>query len=367
MAIEVAIIGGSYSAFVAAKAYFKEAQANKEVHLTLISKSSHSYFNCAAPRLIVEPKLLDDVIFPVEKALKANSNGAAYTFVLGNVEKVDFETKLIEVNAETGTKIVNYDFLILASGSRAQNSAFKLNGDYKESLAAVKDLNKKVFAAKSIAIFGGGPTGVELAGELGFNYGKDKAIVLYTGKEGPVFELDPSRSATASSKLADLNVRVVNKVKYTEIEEKDGKTTVHLDDNTTKDFDLVVSTVRYYANSEFLPDLVKDKNGYVVTDDYLYVKGFKNVIAIGDILAKSPKTLVDLKFSQTSLVVNFIKKEIFKKGGNPKPYSPTTLTIVVPISKKGGVGKLFGYGAPSFVVAMVKGKDFMIPKAKDSF
>lgn len=367
MAIQVAIIGGNFSAFAAAKAYFKQAHANKDVHLTVISRSSHAYFNCAAPRLVVEPKLLDDVVFPVEKSLKTNSNGAAFTFVLGNVEKVDLEAKLIEVKAENGVQTVSYDFLILASGSRSENGAFKLNGDYKESLGAVKDLNKNVLAAKSIAVFGGGPTGVELCGELGFNYGTEKEIVLYTGKEGPVFELGQSRSAAAASKLADLKVKVINKVRYTKLEEKDGKTTAHLDDGTTKEFDFVVSAVQYFPNSEFLPELVKDKNGYVITDDHLYVKGFNNVLAIGDILAKSPKTLVDLKFSQHSLLVNFIKKEVFKKDSNPKAYSPTTLTIMVPISKKGGVGKLFGFGAPNFLVSMVKGKDFMIPKAKDGF
>jgi NADH dehydrogenase FAD-containing subunit len=55
---------------------------------------------------------------------------------------------------------------------------WKASGSHKEFVDVLHSYQAKVKKAKSIVIGGAGVTGVETAGELGFEYGKTKEITL---------------------------------------------------------------------------------------------------------------------------------------------------------------------------------------------
>ncbi|PYD23683.1 hypothetical protein DND58_29955, partial [Pseudomonas syringae pv. pisi] len=61
------------------------------------------------------------------------------------------------------------------------------------------------------------------------------------------------------------------------------------------------------------------------------------------------------------------KTHIVGQQGAAKKFAPVTSTILVPISRKGGEGRLFGWSLPNFLVWFLKSRNFMVDQASDSF
>ncbi|CAG85519.2 DEHA2B13068p [Debaryomyces hansenii CBS767] len=360
----IVIIGGSYAGIFAAKSIF--GRKDQSVNVTLISSSTNAYFNVSTSRLIVEPEKIDKTLFPVEKTLKKYSNGVDYRFVLGNVVSSNFNNNSLIVENAKGKQTINYDYLIVATGARTDIPAFKLGGNHQDTVDSIKKLNRSTKGAKKIIILGGGPTGVETAGELGYLYGKEKEIVLYTGSTGPLLQLGSSKSATTVSKLAQLGVKVVNNKKSTSFEESGSPSKVVFEDGSSEDADVVIPAYGLTPNSEFLDVKFLDSLGYLKTDEYLRVEGHHNVIGLGDILSIGENTILNIKYSQMAAFESVVDLELFgNKNSKLQPYSPIKTTLGVPVSRDWGVGVALGWSLPSFIIKFMKSKDFMIPKASE--
>lgn len=94
-------------------------------------------------------------------------------------ESIDVEAKKVRITGSTGTSMLDYDFLILATGSRAKGDApFKGMGSTENTKAARHDLQARAKRAKTIVVAGGGVTGCETAGELASEYGREKEIIF---------------------------------------------------------------------------------------------------------------------------------------------------------------------------------------------
>ena len=362
----IVTIGGSYAGIFAAKSIFGRKNKDQSVNVTLISSSTNAYFNVSTSRLIVEPEKIDKTLFPVEKTLKKYSNGVDYRFVLGNVVSSNFNNNSLIVENAKGKQTINYDYLIVATGARTDIPAFKLGGNHQDTVDSIKKLNRSTKGAKKIIILGGGPTGVETAGELGYLYGKEKEIVLYTGLTGPLLQLGSSKSATTVSKLAQLGVKVVNNKKSTSFEESGSPSKVVFEDGSSEDADVVIPAYGLTPNSEFLDVKFLDSLGYLKTDEYLRVEGHHNVIGLGDILSIGENTILNIKYSQMAALESVVDLELFgNKNSKLQPYSPIKTTLGVPVSRDWGVGVALGWSLPSFIIKFMKSKDFMIPKASE--
>ncbi|GJZ19418.1 FAD/NAD(P)-binding oxidoreductase family protein [Tanacetum coccineum] len=73
-------------------------------------------------------------------------------------------------------RLVPYDYLVIATGHGAP-----LPKTRAERLKQYQAENQKIKAAQSILIVGGGPTGVELAGETAVNYLDKKITLVHKG------------------------------------------------------------------------------------------------------------------------------------------------------------------------------------------
>ncbi|SCU80211.1 LAFA_0B08152g1_1 [Lachancea sp. 'fantastica'] len=360
----VVIIGGSFAGISAAEII---TGSKKPVKVTIISESSHAYFSVASPRALVEPEVSKQLFHSVkDKASKINKN---VSVVVGKATKVDADSNTVVVEDGTGSQqTVLYDFLILASGSRAHSPAFKLHGNYTQSRDALLDLSNKIKSAKTIAVLGGGPTAVETTGELGLSYGKDKSISIYTGASGPLANWNSKVTERASQQLKNLNVQVVNVIKASKIEENsEGKFEVQFSDGTSKTFDLAISAHGIIPNSEFLDPKMLDKRGFVETDEFLVSKAYSNILAYGDIVSNRPCTIIDIERVQASTLSATIEALVFGGSSAKKPLKNTPEMGLVPISRNGGVGVLFGWRVPSWFVRMLKSKDFMVSRGAKSF
>lgn len=180
MAKTVVILGGSFAGLKIAHLLLqKTLPVVKGLKVIVVSKSTHMYWNLAAPRAIVPGQIPDEKVFQPIKPAFAKYSSSNFEFVLGEATSVDPDVKKVEISTAEGARELEYDVLVVTTGSSAVGgSPWKQGNSYEESLAALHETQEKVKKAKSIVLGGGGVTGVETAGELGFEYGKEKQITL---------------------------------------------------------------------------------------------------------------------------------------------------------------------------------------------
>jgi NADH dehydrogenase FAD-containing subunit len=242
--------------------------------------------------------------------------------VLGAASSLDPTTKTVTVTTAAGETKQTYDVLILATGTRtaASNVPWKASlGGYQATKDVLHKHRELVKAAKSIVLGGGGPTGVETAGELGFEFGKTKEITLITSAAelcGDSLPVNISRGA--EKELQKLHVKITKGVKITDTKTTaDGKTELTLDNGQTKIVDLYLPTGGVVPNSEYIPRTLLDDKGYAIVDQFLRVKNADSVWAIGDIINIDPAQAVYLFKQHPALVKNL---DLVLKGKQPVPY-----------------------------------------------
>lgn len=175
----IVILGGSYAGISTAHRLLKQYAKLEPFRVTIVSPNTHFYWNMAAPRGVLPEQLTDEQLFrPVADGFKKYSNNE-FDFVLASAETVSPETKTVEIFGPAGKRSLDYDFLILATGSRTNgNTPLKGLSSTEATKDALHDLQKRIGDANTIVVGGAGVTGVEVAGELAFEYGPKKKIIL---------------------------------------------------------------------------------------------------------------------------------------------------------------------------------------------
>lgn len=368
---EVVIIGGSYAAINAVKIILTSKEG-VVVHITVIAPNKFAFNIPTVPRLLSQNQHLKDVVLDntVTFAKYTKDSKHSLDYVQGYVVGVDLEKQRVEANVDGKSVSYTYDNLILASGSRSSHTAFKMSnsGDHTVIEDAIKLLTSEIKNASSIAVIGGGPTGVETASEIAFEF-DNKKVTLFTGESRPLARLSEKLSTNATKKLRDVNVKVVNNLRSTSVKEIGNKTIVEFDDASSQEFDLVIPVFLTIPNSEYMsayPDLL-DKNGFIFTDKNLRLKGYPGVLVFGDLIQAASSTLVDLVYVQKAVLQKSIEKEILGLDVKLKDYEqPNHTMIVVPITRNGGVGTAYGFSMPNFLVRIGKAKDFFVSKTVES-
>lgn len=256
----------------------------------------------------------------IEPGFKQYSKDS-FEFIHGTASGLDPETKTVIITTAAGETKQTYDVLVLATGTRT-------TGDlpWKASLKgyqATKDILDKyrdlVQSADSIVLGGGGPTGVEAAGEIGFEYGKTKDITLITaGPELCDDCLPVNISKVAEKELQKLHVKITKGVKITSSTlNAEGKTELTLSNGETKTVDLYLPTTGLLPNSEYIPKSLLDDKGYVIVDEFLRVKGIENAWAVGDVSNIDPSQFVYLQKQIPAMTKNL---DLVLKGKQPVAY-----------------------------------------------
>ncbi|KAG7663166.1 uncharacterized protein J8A68_003344 [[Candida] subhashii] len=366
----VIILGASYAGILALRTLLsRKNPANLELVIRIISPNDHTYFNMSSPRLLVEPDSINKVVFSLQdliSKLKVNSKHKV-EYVQGSVKNVDLDNRQVDLHKSESS--LNYDYLMVATGTRSDCLALKLDNllDHSYSINAVKRLSEDIKHAESIAVVGAGITGVEVIAELSSNYGKTTTFDLYTGNEHLLPELKECHRRQVVERLTNFGVSIINneKVKVS----KDSKSVI-FKDGTVKEYSLVIPTFRNIPNTEFLPGKVLAASGYVYTDKHLRLEKYHNVICLGDILEMGASSCVDLVYAQKSVLESTVDYEIFEQKSvklkTHKKYEPS-YQFVIPLGKDGGVGVAYGICLPNFLVRYAKAKDYFIPKAKEVF
>lgn len=222
---------------------------------------------------------------PIEPAF-AKYPSDAFEFIVGTATASDLDAQSVTISTATGERIVSYDHLVLATGTRTSGDdvvPWKASGTHEEIMDTLHSTAEKVKVAKHIVVAGAGTTGVETAGELGFEYKKDKEIVLLSG--GDQIMGGDSLASNATSELKKLGVVIKTGARVAGTSKlPDGKTEVTLESGEVIVTDLYLPTMGMAPNTEYLPEKVLRDDKFVAIDEFYKVKNTTNVWAAGDIV-----------------------------------------------------------------------------------
>lgn len=258
----------------------------------------------ASVRAIIPGQITDETLFQPLSAFFDRYPGESVEIITGTADKVDTDAKTVLVTLPgSSSRTLTYDQLVVATGARSSSPAvpWKILGSYDETVSNLDSTRERVQAANHIVVAGAGDTGVEVAGELGYEFGKTKEIILLSG--GSTLLGGDSLGPVAKAELEKLNVtvRLEAKVEGSKVL-PDGKTEVTLKGGETITTDLYLPTMGQQPNSEMIDNKFLNENGYVVIDAQYRVKGLEEqgVWALGDVVS-TPKATWFITSKQVSL------------------------------------------------------------------
>lgn len=304
---EVVIIGGGFGGLRAAS-YLK----NASVRVTLLDRRNFHLFQPLLYQVATGALSPANIAAPIRALLKRHTNTRV---LLAEVVDVDVAKRRVVLGDGT---TVSYDTLVLAAG--ADNHYFGHDGWQRvaPALKSIEDatgIRARILRAFESAeretdverrrawltfvVVGGGPTGVELAGQLGElahatlkreyrNYSPmDARILLLEGADRVLTAFPPELSAKALAALQRLGVEVRANTKVTDIQAR-SVSFQHGDQVET----LQTRTVLWAAGVRGSPlgrklaeaaGIEVDRGGRVLVQPDLTVPGYPELFVIGDL------------------------------------------------------------------------------------
>jgi NADH dehydrogenase len=316
--------------------------------VTLITKSQTFEYYPALYKLVTGA-LPIEVSVPIETILPHTD------IIYGTYTGVDQLRQVIAVTMPDGTsRDIAYDYLVLALGSetnffnikglpelsysfKSVREALRLKQHFCDLFSRTKDLPKEVVVSMlHVLIVGGGPSGVELAGDLrsyltrlAGDFGVDPSLVtidLIESNNRVLPTLPPKVSARAEARLRKMGVNIfVNRtLAQQEVEEvilKDMSVNSHT----------VIWTAGTRINTTFttIPGVTFDERKRVVVSPTLSLPHDNHVFVIGDGAATPYSGLAQTAIDHGSFVGDTIQRLMY--GKKPRSYQPKQPAFVVPI------------------------------------
>lgn len=298
---KIVIVGAGFGGIAMAKMF-----KNKPVNVLLIDQ--HNYHNFQPLMYQVATGGLEpaSIAYPVRRIFRNYKN---VSFRMAEVFSVSSEEKTIATSAGA----IAYDYLIIATGSQNNFFNFEPVKDKLLTLKSIPDaLNLRSFIFQNlekamednqkepldeilnIAIVGGGPAGIELAGALAemkrYVIPKDFPGLDVTKMNINLYEASPkllsvmSKNASEKSEvyLKELGINIFLNAK---VNSYDGGA-ITLADNTTFKTDTVIWTAGVKgAPINGLPKEVNVGGNRISINQYNQVLGHDTIFAIGDVAA----------------------------------------------------------------------------------
>ena len=361
-AIRVCIIGGGMSSIGVITELQKRLK--DDVDITLVTPALTKHFYIASVRAIVEPEMANQLFVPYKK-LFDGTNGRV---IQSEAIKIE-ESRVFLKNGE----IVKFDYLVACTGMQ-YSAPFKTSkSNAEESIQQFKDISADILKSKTILLVGGGPTGVEVAGEIADKYPEKKITLIHGGSQLIPGGFKDSFKQKVKSELEKKNVKVIVGEKLAELgtyipnSTEKGWATGAFKAKSTKgtdlEFDLVINcSGSGKPNSDYLADFderVLDAHGFVKVRPTLQFEEFDNLFACGDVSNFDRKVAAATNGQSVAVAKNIVALSKGKKLVNASKF-PTL--IAVSIGKTGGVSQIFWVWGNT-VTRMLKSKTLMVPMA----
>lgn len=381
MPTTVVIIGASVAGLAAAHPLLGVAG----VKVVLVNPTPFFYWNTAAPRIVAKPKAFESkqYLLPIKDAF-ANYPADSFELLLGTATSIDSNSKTVSLtlNDNADAQTISFDYLLIASGASTPATTGQITGleiPFKPSNRndmdeVIKKAQEHLAEAKSIVIGGAGPVGVELAGELAEAAnasGRSVSITLVTVTDRVLPMLKESASAAAEKQLQSKKVSIITAARVSGAKPSgEGASkpwTISLSNGHELTADIYIPTTGCVPNNNFIPPAFLDEDGWVKVDKELRVQSTESssplpIYAAGDITTNSMR-LGFKALEQARAAAANIKADIEGKNDRKTYDQGDSIMMCVPVGESGGTGQIFGMAMFSFMVKMIKGKDFFVSKA----
>ncbi|KAF1944222.1 FAD/NAD(P)-binding domain-containing protein [Clathrospora elynae] len=388
----ILILGGSFAGISAAHFAFKHVlpQLPKKegvtYNVTLVNPSKDLWWRLAAPRESVSKQLMpsDKTFYPIEPAFTYAF--PKFKFVQGSATHVDPAGQTVSVETVSEEQqLIPYAALVIATGFTTPSPLFTQTTDRKALEKVHVAFQEGLKSAKTIVIGGGGPVGVETAGEVaeilngrpGFMASAPKnpkaRVTLVCGDKKLLPLLRPAIGQTAEQFLKRLgcdvmyNNRIVGSTKMGE--EEGAKTKVELSNGEFIEADIYIDATGSRPNTGFLPkEWLDTRNRLACNPKTLRVEhesAGPRVYTVGDVGSYTRGGLIDLADAVPVAMTN-LKNDLLAHltGEAHKGDRHYTANLkeqqICPIGTQKGVGAFGGFRVPSQMVWMIKGRDYMI-------
>jgi NADH dehydrogenase FAD-containing subunit len=411
----IVFLGASYAGISATHYFLKHvyphlpASSTIKYKVILINASPKWYQRHASPRAIANTLLMpnEKIFLDIEPGFK--QYGDKIEFIVGKATSWDPEKRVLFITEPSGKEIpVSYHALVLATGSKSPSAVWSSFGNGHEEIeAALADVNAQVKVAKSIVIAGGGPAGVETAGEIadylngtpGWFQKRPKNpkahITLITSSDKLLPRLRPAIAKQAEHDLNRLGVEVKYNTKVcphatkrpdreltqTQVtsasasSENNKQTKITFSNGSELFTDLYLPALGSTPLSSYIPAHLLDSHGRVqTTESTLRVTPSAGPLtyALGDITSFTMGGIPEIQ-SEVPVLASNMKRDLLaahvgdlsaKPKGLDRVYEPERRELqLVPVGRGGGVGAIFGWRVPSWAVWLIKGRDYLVGKS----
>jgi len=349
--IHVVIIGGGYAGLQVAVDLKKAG-----VKFTIIDPKEYFHHCVGALRAAVNPDYAVKTAIPLKDAF-------GDSFIQGSVESLDMEGKKVVI---TGGKVIEFTHCVIAVGSLGPVPARTEKLSISDLLEECKEISDVISNAENIVIVGGGPVGVEMAGEITDKY-KAKIVTIVSSSDKLICpDFDDKFYSGIKSLIEDAGVKVIYG-RVTNLSElvpnKVMKQTVAVGDEKLE-ADLVLPCVGLPPNKTMIDKLVSvdsiDENNRIKVNEFLEVEGHPSIFAIGDCCNTLEHKMAAFAARHGELVVSNIVREA--SGSTPSPYKRPFIGMLVPFGASAGAGIFNGWHLPNFVGAKLKYADLFTSK-----
>jgi NADH:ubiquinone reductase (H+-translocating) len=310
----VVVVGGGFAGLFAARALRRA-----DVSVTLIDRAQHHLFQPLLYQCATGILSEGEIATPLRAVLKRHKN---VDCVLAEVVDFDAAGQRVIAQRVGGERLeYGYDDLIVAAGVQQSYFGHPEYADWApgmKSLADALDIRRRVYAAfemadtatgpaerrswLTFALVGGGPTGVELAGQIRELATKtlrseyrnikpeDARVLLFDGGSAPLASFGPKLAGKAEAILRTLGVELHMGTRVTQV----GQGWLEVLDQAGQQARYPVGTVLWTAGVEAPPvaqalaratGAKQDRSGRILVEKDLTIPGHPEISALGDIMS----------------------------------------------------------------------------------
>lgn len=356
--------------------------------VVLLSPSNDFYWKVSAPRGLVNPDLIptSESFIPIKDGFQ-QFDASQFEVIAGSAKELDADRKVVSALSENGELIdVPYHVVVIASGAASKSPMYCLSSSPKATKDALLEMHDRLPKAQSILVAGGGPAGIETAGELAAEYGTTKSITLVSGHDRLLPRLRDVTGWEAEKKLKQIGINIRHEVRVSAVSNTATNTTVTFSDGSEVTVEVFIDATGWKPNTAFLPKEWLDERGHVLADTptlRLKATNAEDTYALGSVTSFSNGSFFDVIDAIPALAESIRLDQLRKaKTLDIQPgwlgwlwgtdhmkrrvnYVPRPGEIqFIPCGRDGGVGEFYGWRIPSFAIYHIKGKTFMMESAR---
>lgn len=296
----VCIVGGGFNGLYTAlrlEKILQKKDCRHDINILLIDKKEKFEFLPLLYELTVGTASLSEVA-PTYKNLLTDSK---IEFIQANVDSIDtINQKISCVDNIKNDRIFTYDYLVVSAGAQPRTDLipgasefgipFYTSSNAYELRMKLRQLESSEKKFIKVAVIGAGYSGVEIASNIAEYLGENRGLVTIIDRNDRIMSSSPEfNRKTAEKCLTSVGVTTLCGIAVDRVH-KDRVTLrdIKIEDNNSS-YDIPADIVILSSGSEPNSLLEKihefpkcPKNGKVLIEETLRVKGFKNVYAGGD-------------------------------------------------------------------------------------